>query len=43
MTSVVTGGVLCVLMVIVWVYFFSPKRKKRIEQPKYDILKDEDE
>ena len=41
--SIIIGGILCVLMVFVWIYFFSPKRKQRIEQPKYDLLKDEKE
>ena len=42
MTSLIIGIILCILMVFVWVYFFSPKRKQRIEQPKYDMLDGED-
>jgi hypothetical protein len=38
----VFGGVLCVLLIIAFIYYFSPKRKSTIEQPKYDIIKDEE-
>ncbi|MDR2400856.1 MAG: CcoQ/FixQ family Cbb3-type cytochrome c oxidase assembly chaperone [Deferribacteraceae bacterium] len=38
----VFGGVLVVLLIIAFIYYFSPKRKDTVEQPKYDIIKDEE-
>ncbi|MDR2104816.1 MAG: CcoQ/FixQ family Cbb3-type cytochrome c oxidase assembly chaperone [Deferribacteraceae bacterium] len=38
----VFGGVLCILLIAAFIYYFSPKRKDSVEQPKYDIIKDEE-
>ena len=41
MISYIFGALLCVAMVAIIVYFFSPKIKDRIEKPKYDMLDDD--
>jgi hypothetical protein len=38
----VFGGVLVILLIVAFVYYFAPKRKDSVEQPKYDIIKDEE-
>jgi cbb3-type cytochrome oxidase subunit 3 len=42
MKLAIIGTLLCLSMAIVWFYFFSPKRKADIEQPKYDMLNEGD-
>jgi cbb3-type cytochrome oxidase subunit 3 len=39
----VFGGLLVIFLVIAFVYYFSPKRKESIEQPKFTILEEDDE
>lgn len=40
--ALVFGGLLCVSLLVLIVYYFSPSRKQRVESPKYSILEDED-
>ncbi|MDR0453248.1 MAG: CcoQ/FixQ family Cbb3-type cytochrome c oxidase assembly chaperone [Deferribacteraceae bacterium] len=41
MLAYISGTLLCISMVAVAAYFFSSKRKDRIEKPKYDMLDDD--
>ncbi len=41
MLAYIFGGLLCVAMIAVIIYFFSSKRKDRIEKPKYNMLEDD--
>jgi cbb3-type cytochrome oxidase subunit 3 len=39
----VFGGTLCLALVAIAVFAFSRRRKERVEAPKYEMLKDDDE
>ena len=38
----VIGILLIIMLFIVFIYYFSIKKKNTVEQPKYDMLKDDE-
>jgi cbb3-type cytochrome oxidase subunit 3 len=36
------GALMCIILIVAFVYYFSPNRKNEVESPKYKMLEDEE-